>query len=53
MSTAKRPSMPRYLRKPVIARAPVKLEATARPTPAPVLIRTVAFVPAYLRKRIH
>jgi len=45
--------MPRYLRKPVIERAPVKPEVTARPTPAPVLIRTVAFVPAYLRKRIH
>jgi len=53
MSTAKRPSMPRYLRKPVIERAPVKLEVTASPRPAPVLIRTVAFVPAYLRKRVH
>jgi hypothetical protein len=51
MSTAKRPSMPRYLRKPVIARAAVKV--TARPAAAPVLIRTVAFVPAYLRKRQH
>jgi len=52
MSTAKRIGMPRYLRKPAIAR-------TAAPTvrlpvgPAPVLIRTVAFVPAYLRKRAH
>jgi hypothetical protein len=52
MTTAKRIGMPRYLRKPVIAR-------TAAPTvrlavrPAPVLIRTVAFVPAYLRKRPH
>ncbi|HZE10511.1 MAG TPA: hypothetical protein VE034_02875 [Burkholderiales bacterium] len=53
MSTAKRPSMPRYLRKPVIARTPVKVEVTARPAAAPVLIRTVAFVPAYLRKRQH
>ena len=53
MSTAKRTSMPRYLRKPVIARAPVKLKVTARPVPAPVLIRTVAFMPAYLRKRVH
>ena len=51
MSTAKRPSMPRYLRKPVIARAPVQV--TVRPAAAPVLIRTVAFVPAYLRKRQH
>ena len=51
MSTAKRPSMPRYLRKPVIARATVQV--TARPAPTPVLIRTVAFVPAYLRKRPH
>jgi hypothetical protein len=51
MSTAKRPSMPRYLRKPVIARAPVQV--AARPAPAPVLIRTVAFVPAYLRRRPH
>jgi hypothetical protein len=53
MSTAKRASMPRYLRKPVIARTAVKLKVTVRPAPAPVLIRTVAFVPAYLRKRVH
>jgi len=53
MSTAKRTSMPRYLRKPVIARASVKVKVTARPVPAPVLIRTVAFMPAYLRKRVH
>jgi hypothetical protein len=53
MSTAKRPSMPRYLRKPAPARATAKLEVTARPAPAPVLIRTVAFVPGYLRKRLH
>jgi hypothetical protein len=26
---------------------------TAHPRPAPVLIRTVAFMPAYLRKRVH
>ena len=50
MSTAKRIGMPRYLRKPIAARA-----ATPRlpARPAPVLIRTVAFVPAYLRKRAH
>ncbi|HET7764175.1 MAG TPA: hypothetical protein VFK92_03725 [Burkholderiales bacterium] len=53
MSTAKRPGMPRYLRKPAIVRPPVKLAVTARPAPAPVLIRTVAFVPAYLRRRPH
>jgi hypothetical protein len=50
MSTAKRPGMPRYLRKPLIART------TSERLPirtAPVLIRTVAFVPAYLRKRPH
>ena len=52
MSTAKRPSMPRYLRKPVVARAAAP--AVRLPVrPAPVLIRTVAFVPAYLRKRAH
>jgi hypothetical protein len=49
MTTAKRPGMPRYLRKTPVARQPVRL--TARP--APVLIRTVAFMPAYLRKRLH
>jgi len=50
MSTAKRPGMPRYLRKPLIARA-TSVRLPIRP--APVLIRTVAFVPAYLRKRPH
>jgi hypothetical protein len=56
MSTAKRMSagrksgMPRYLRRSLlVARPAVRLAA---PT-APVLIRTVAFVPAYLRKRPH
>ena len=54
MTTAKRPGVRRFPRsKPVIARARVKLEVTARPTPTPVLIRTVAFVPAYLRRRPH
>jgi hypothetical protein len=44
--------MPRYLRRPVVARAAAPVvQAPARP--APVLIRTVAFVPAYLRKRVH
>ena len=49
MSTAKRTGMPRYLRKPLIARTNVRLPIRT----APVLIRTVAFVPAYLRKRPH
>jgi len=49
MSTAKRPGMPRYLRRPLIARPSERLPVRA----APVLIRTVAFVPAYLRKRPH
>mgnify|MGYP001213324911 CR=1 FL=1 len=49
MSTAKRPSMPRFLRRPLIARASMRLPARADP----VLIRTVAFMPAYLRKRPH
>jgi hypothetical protein len=44
--------MPRYLRKPIIARATAP--AVRVPVrPAPVLIRTVAFVPAYLRRRAH
>ncbi len=49
MSTAKRPGMPRYLRKPLIVKTSVRLPIRT----APVLIRTVAFVPAYLRKRPH
>jgi hypothetical protein len=48
MTTAKRTAR-RYLRKPVVARAEVR--PPLRPTP--VLIRTVAFMPAYLRKRLH
>ncbi|HLQ00752.1 MAG TPA: hypothetical protein VK143_00480 [Burkholderiales bacterium] len=49
MSTAKRTGMPRYLRKPLISRPALRLSART----APVLIRTVAFVPAYQRKRLH
>ena len=50
MSASKRPGLPRYLRKPlVVKQTPVRIT----PRPAPVLIRTVAFVPAYLRKRQH
>jgi len=41
--------MPRYLRKSLISRP--ALPPSART--APVLIRTVAFVPAYQRKRLH
>ena len=49
MSTAKRAGMPRYLRKPLISKPALRLSARI----APVLIRTVAFVPAYQRKRLH
>ena len=49
MSTAKRPGIPRYLRKPLIVKTSERLPIRT----APVLIRTVAFVPAYLRKRPH
>ena len=49
MSTAKRPGLPRYLRKPLIAKAAARLPVRT----TPVLIRTVAFMPAYLRKRLH
>jgi hypothetical protein len=49
MSTAKRTGVPRYLRKPLIVRTAAKLSART----ASVLIRTVAFVPAYQRRRLH
>ena len=49
MSTAKRTGLPRYLRKPLIVRTSARLSART----APVLIRTVAFVPAYQRRRLH
>ena len=48
MSTAKRHGLPPYLRKPALAK-PVRTSMPA----APVLVRTVAFMPAYQRKRIH
>jgi hypothetical protein len=41
--------MPRYLRKPLIARHGALLPART----TPVLVRTVAFLPAYQRKRLH
>jgi len=49
MRTAKRPGLPRYLRRPMIAKAPVQSPLRT----SPVLIRTVAFVPAWQRKRLH
>jgi len=49
MTTAKRPGLPSYLRKPLVMKHVVRLPLKA----APVLIRTVAFMPAYQRKRLH
>jgi hypothetical protein len=49
MSTAKRTRMPRYLRAPALAKPKFRAPMPA----APVLVRTVAFMPAYQRKRIH
>jgi hypothetical protein len=49
MSTARRPGLPRYLRRPLIARTALRLP----PNTIPVLIRTVAFLPTYQRKRLH
>jgi hypothetical protein len=48
MSSAKRHGLPRYLRKPVVAKPKY-----ASVPPGPVLVRTVAFMPAYQRKRVH
>jgi len=50
VSTAKRPGLPRYLRRPLTART-TGLRLPIRT--APVLIRTVTFMPAYLRRRPH
>jgi hypothetical protein len=49
MTIAKRTGLPPYLRKPVLAKPRLRAAAPAEP----VLVRTVAFVPAYQRKRIH
>jgi hypothetical protein len=49
MSTAKRTGLPRYLRKPLLTKPTVRLTVRT----APVLIRTVTFMPAYQRKRLH
>lgn len=49
MSIAKRTGLPRYLRKPILAKPKL-----GSPVPAePVLVRTVAFMPAYQRRRVH
>jgi hypothetical protein len=48
MSIAKRQGLPRYLRKAALAKP--KFPSSI---PAPVLVRTVAFMPAYQRRRIH
>ena len=49
MTIAKRHGLPRYLRRAV----PAKPKLTSSMSAAPVLVRTVAFMPAYQRKRIH
>jgi hypothetical protein len=49
MSIAKRHGLPRYLRKPALAKPKFPSSIPA----APVLVRTVAFMPAYQRRRIH
>jgi hypothetical protein len=49
MSTAKRLGLPRYLRKPAVATPKFRGSIPAEP----VLVRTIAFMPAYQRKRIH
>ena len=50
MSIAKRPGLPPYLRKAVLAKPRFRPSA---PAAEPILVRTVAFMPAYQRKRIH
>jgi hypothetical protein len=47
MSTAKRLGLPRYLRRPAMNKPKLPLPVE------PVLVRTVAFLPAYQRKRLH
>lgn len=49
MSIAKRPALPPYRRKPALARPRLRASVPVEP----VLVRTVAFMPAYQRKRIH
>jgi hypothetical protein len=48
MSSARRHGLPRYLRRPATAKPKFRSSL-----PAPVLVRTVAFMPAYQRKRVH
>jgi hypothetical protein len=47
MTTGKRHGVPRYLRRIVVG------QPKGKPVGAPVLVRTIAFVPAYQRKRLH
>ncbi len=49
MSIAKRPGLPPYLRKSALPKPRFRASAPVEP----ILVRTVAFVPAYQRKRIH
>jgi hypothetical protein len=49
MSVAKRQGLPPYLRRPVLVKPRLRASAPAEP----ILVRTVAFMPAYQRKRIH
>ncbi|HZR70736.1 MAG TPA: hypothetical protein VFB01_16965 [Burkholderiales bacterium] len=49
MSIAKRSVLPPYRRKPALARPRLRASTSIEP----VLVRTVAFMPAYQRKRIH
>jgi hypothetical protein len=49
MSIAKRPGLPPYLRKSALAKPRLRTSTPAEP----ILVRTVAFVPAYQRRRIH
>jgi hypothetical protein len=49
MTIAKRPGLRPYLRKPVLAKPRIRSSVPAEP----VLVRTIAFMPAYQRKRVH
>jgi hypothetical protein len=49
MSIAKRQGLPHYLRKMAANRPRTPLRVSVEP----VLVRTVAFMPAYQRKRLH
>jgi hypothetical protein len=49
MSIAKRPGLPPYQRKSVLAKPRLRASTPAEP----ILVRTVAFMPAYQRRRVH